>query len=107
MMKGKIHTKFIQEGGRPAERKVIAVCDGELLGKVYEEGERILDLVKYRSFYDGERVTIEKLGEMLKNATNINLVGENTIVAASKFIKIDKANVRKIKGVPHLLVYYV
>ena len=35
--------------------KLIAVCDEELLGKRYEEGNKELDLVRYSDFYRGER----------------------------------------------------
>ncbi|MFH1443752.1 MAG: DUF424 family protein [Candidatus Micrarchaeota archaeon] len=87
------------------ERRVVAICDKELLGKVFEEGELVLDLQKYRSFYEGESVTVAEVGKMVEGAGNINLVGKKAIAAASKNIEIDKRMVRKIGGVPHLQIY--
>ncbi|MFH1750490.1 MAG: DUF424 family protein [Candidatus Micrarchaeota archaeon] len=106
-MKGKIHRKFIMEGGRQSERRIVAICDAELLGNVFEEGDLILDLKKYRSFYEGERVTVAKVIEMVQSSGNINLVGKKAIAAASKAIAIDEKSIMKIKGVPHLQIYQV
>ncbi|MFH0971424.1 MAG: DUF424 domain-containing protein [Candidatus Micrarchaeota archaeon] len=107
MIKAKIHTKIFFEGSRQVERKIVAICDSDLLGKVFEQGERVLDLQKYRSFYEGEFVSEKKVGEMLKDAANINLVGEKAIIAAGKVLKIEKKSVLKIKGVPHLQIYRI
>ncbi len=107
MIKVKTHRKFISEGGRLVERKVVAMCDASLLGKVFEEGEMVLDLEKYRSFYNGESASIAEIGKILENATSINLVGKETIAAAGKYLKIEERNIRRIKGVPHLQIYRV
>lgn len=95
------------EGGRQVEKRVVAICDADLLGKVFEQGDLVLDLQKYRSFYDGEKVSEEGVAKMLEGAMSYNLVGKKSIAAATKVLKIDIKGVKKIKGVPHLQVYYV
>ncbi len=106
-MRGKVHRKIIMEGDRQDVREIVAICDAELLGKVFEEGEMVLDLDKYRSFYDGERVDEKGVAKMLEGAGNINLVGKKTIAAASKSLNINEKNVKKIGGVPHLQIYNI
>ena len=105
-MKAKIHEKTISEGGREAKRTVLAVCDSELLGKVFEDGDFVLDLAKYRSFYDGEEVSEAEAERLIRNATSINLVGEKSIAAAKKALGIKASGARKIAGIPHLQIYY-
>ena len=89
------------------EKRIVAICDADLLGKVFEEGERVLDLQKYRSFYEGEMVTEKGVAELLEGAMSYNLVGKKSIAAAGKVIRIDPKSVMKIGGIPHLQVYFV
>ncbi len=107
MISAKVHVRPVVGSGRPSIRRIVAACDAELLGKVFREGEMVLDLKKYRSFYDGEKVTEGELAVLLKDAENINLVGKKTIAAAGKRINVDSAGVRKIKGIPHLQIYFM
>jgi hypothetical protein len=107
MIKGKLHQTTRYEGGREVIKRVVAICDADLLGKVFEEGELVLDLQKYRSFYDGETLNEKKIAGILDGATSVNLVGKKTIDIAGKYYKIEPNAVKKIKGVPHLQIYYV
>lgn len=103
-MRAKVHCRKDSTG---RELKVVAVCDKELLGKVFGEGGCVLDLKSYASFYDGAGVTEDKAVELIRNAENLNLVGKKAVAAAGKAIEIDAKSVRKIAGVPHLQVYSV
>lgn len=103
-MHAKIHNKRYPDG---SSRTVIAACDAHLLGKVLQgEGENILDLKTYRSFY-GEKVSAERLLEMLEGAQNLNLVGEKVIGIAAKVLPVDPKKAKMIGGVPHVQVYRV
>ncbi len=84
---------------------VLALCDSELLGKVFESGDLVLDLKKYRAFYDGEKASEKTVVESLAGAANVNAVGERSVALACKALGVSKAGVRKIGGVPHLQVY--
>ena len=106
-MYAKLHERTIMESGRPAVRRILAACDAELLGRVFREGDAVLDLQKYRSFYEGGKVTQGELAVLLKESVNINLVGKKTIAVAGKCMKLSPAGVKKIGGVPHLQIYFV
>ncbi|MFH1199826.1 MAG: DUF424 family protein [Candidatus Micrarchaeota archaeon] len=106
-MYAKVHQRTIMESGRPVTRKIVAVCDAALLGKVFRQGELVLDLQKYRSFYAGEKVTQGRLALLLADAPNVNLVGPKAIAAAALAMKINPARAKTIGGVPHLQVYRV
>ena len=107
MISAKVHERTIIESGRPVTRRIVAACDAELLGRVFRDGEVILDLQKYRSFYDGGKVSEGELAVLLAGAKNINLVGKKTIAVAGKCLEVNPAGVRKIKGIPHLQIYLV
>ncbi len=91
-------------GGRVL--RVVAVCDEELVGKVFREGGRELDLRKYAAFYKGRVVGEGEVVELIRGAENVNLVGERAVAAAEKALG-SRAGVRRIAGVPHLQVYRV
>ncbi|MFH1248659.1 MAG: DUF424 family protein [archaeon] len=86
-------------------RKIIAVCDSELLGKKIEEGNMQLDMQE--SFYGGdekdEKEIIELLSDLYRDDATFNLVGEQTINTAIKSGIIDEIGVMKIQGVPYAL----
>lgn len=87
---------------------VLAICDAELLGNVYKEGKAVLDLKKYRSFFEGETIedNKEKLNEMISEADSINAVGEESIrILAER--GFDTSSVRQVQKIPHLQVYKI
>lgn len=86
---------------------IVALCDKDLLGKVFTEGEKTLDLKAYRSFYEGNAVSEIEVLELLKNAENVNIVGEKSIGVIQKALGAKKASVKKIGGVPHLQFYRI
>jgi len=85
---------------------IVAICDSELLGKRFEEGEFQIDVKD--SFYGGERKTeeevIEIMQEMLAEDATFNIVGKKSTQAALKAGIIDKKAIGKIKGIPFTLV---
>jgi len=82
---------------------VLAACDDRLIGKRFEEKDLVLDVRE--SFYRGELVDEDRLSEMLTDASNINLVGEQTIRTAKKSKLVDK--VGRINGVPYAIIFKV
>ncbi len=84
---------------------IVAVCDEELVGKVLREGERVLDLSKYSSFYVGELATEEEAWGIMKDATSLNLVGKKAVGLAIKKKLAKKGDAMTVQGVPHLQVY--
>ena len=87
-------------------RKVIAICDAELLGKKFEQGN--MQLLVEEQFFGGEKMHEKKVVELMKDAmkddATFNLVGRRTIATALKAGIIEKEGILKIKDVPHALV---
>ena len=88
-----------------AYRKVIAICDADLLGKKFIDGERQLDVKE--SFYSGEVMDKEKAVEIIKceaaDDSTFNLVGKEAISAAIEAGIIAKEGVMKLQGIPFAL----
>ena len=78
---------------------LVAACDEGLLGKTFEEGELRLEVSE--RFYGGEKVEARMLVEVLALATIGNLVGEETVEAASGAGLVDPECVIRVQGVPH------
>ncbi|MBD3361435.1 DUF424 family protein [Candidatus Woesearchaeota archaeon] len=81
-------------------RTIVAVCDDELLGKKFEQDGKQLDLAS--DFYNGDKYTDKQLvGDMIRNADVINLVGTISVSLGIEEGLIDKENVINIDGIPH------
>ncbi|MBS3070896.1 DUF424 family protein [Candidatus Pacearchaeota archaeon] len=90
-------------------RDIVAVCDEDLLGKKFYEGNFQLDIKE--SFFNGKdslELNEEKLVEFLKQMSvedaTFNIVGENSIKSAIKAGIISENQVRKISGTPFTIV---
>jgi hypothetical protein len=87
-------------------RDVIAICDEELIGKVFEEDNCILDLKE--SFYNGENVDEEKIMNIIqfhsREDATFNIVGEKSIAVAIKTGIVSKEEIKTIQGIPFALV---
>lgn len=86
-------------------RKIVAVCDSELLGKYFEEGNRQLDI--NRDFFGGEKKSKEQAIEMLrffaKEDSIFNIAGKESVDAALKAGIISKKGVMSVQKVPFAL----
>lgn len=87
-------------------RDIVAVCDSDLIGEKFEEGEIQLDVKE--DFYKGEEVSYEKaveiMRDMAKEDATFNIVGEEAVEAAIEAGIIDEGAVRKVEGVSFSLV---
>lgn len=81
------------------DRTVVALCDKNLIGKRIEDKKLRLDITE--RFYKGEERIESDIIEILKDATNLNIVGKKSIELALKSGVITKENIIKIKGIPH------
>ncbi len=84
-------------------RLILAVCDPELVGLVFEDKNKVLDLS--RSFYRGDLTPNNVVESLMKEAYIMNLVGERSIKLALDNHLISKDFIFKIKNVPY--AYYV
>ncbi len=78
--------------------KLIALCDSDILDKVFEEGNRQLDLSA--NFFKGVEVSEKELEILLKDCYIINAAGKKSIrfLIDKKFV--GKENILEIKGIP-------
>lgn len=87
-------------------RDVVAICDSNLLGKKYEEGQFQLDVRE--GFYKGEEMDEKGVRKiilkMLKEDATFNIVGEESVSVATNLGLIQKEGIKKIQGIPFAMV---
>jgi len=86
-------------------KKLVSVCDAELLGKKFEEKDFQLDLTG--NFYKGEQTSEEKLVQLLKGAYVVNLVGKESVEFGIKKGFVKRESVKSVADVPHAEVFMV
>jgi len=84
------------------ERKIIAICDEDLIGKTFEEND--LQLQVSERFYKGEKTSESKILEEIKEADYVNIVGKNSINFGIKNKLILKSNIILIQKIPHTIL---
>ena len=81
------------------ERKIVAVCDEELLDKKFEEKDHLLEISN--RFYNGEKKSKEEIIPIIKEAHIVNLVGKKAVQLGIESKIIDKNNIKTVKNIPH------
>ena len=93
----KIHSSY---------RDVVAICDSELLGKTFEEGNRCLTL--HENFFKGEEKSDDDVLDIIEKGSyddyTFNIVGEKSVNLALKSGLIKPEGVFYIQSVPIALV---
>jgi len=90
-----------------AYRDIVSICDTDIIGKSFEEGNRILDVKE--NFFKGEEINEEKLVKLIKEISSttdatFNIAGKESVEAALKAGIIDSSGIKTIQGVPFALV---
>ena len=80
-------------------KRVVALCDKDILGKKVEEGSLQLDLTG--NFYKGIECGEEEILEELSRDCFLNAVGKKTTDFCVKNGIVMKENILKISGIPH------
>ncbi len=78
---------------------LVAVCDKEIIGRKFQEGELTLRLES--DFYKGSDASESEVKEALSCATIANIAGEKAIACAVECGCVDPDTVIFIEGVPH------
>ena len=89
---------------------VVAMCDESLIERVLSEGEILLDIKIYSSFYKGELVNRQRAIEIISQRNDVysaNIVGKESIEIALETGIIEKDNVKKVSKVPYAHAYKV
>ncbi len=84
---------------------MLNICDADLVGKKISEKNLQVDISKN---YYGEKIVEKNEAEnLLKNSSVINMVGKETIsVSMNRGIGSEKG-IKKVSGVPFLIVYKI
>ncbi|TLX83835.1 MAG: DUF424 domain-containing protein [Thaumarchaeota archaeon] len=83
--------------------RMLNICDSNLVGKILKESELTLNI--NRSYF-AERVVEENEAEdLLRKSSVINMVGKETIALSLKIGIGSSKGVKKIDGIPFLLVF--
>jgi len=87
-------------------RDVVAVCDSEILGKVFEERKFQLDVKE--NFFKGEEMNEEQIIRIMQKMKDedatFNIIGEKSTNTALKAGIISKEGIKKIDNIPFALV---
>jgi hypothetical protein len=82
-----------------AAEVMVAACDVDVAGKVFETDE--LHLEVKQDFYCGDAVPLSECDQVLSEATILNLVGERIVNKAIELGLVNPHNVLRIGGTVH------
>jgi hypothetical protein len=89
---------------------IVAMCDYDLIEKVLEEGNIVIDINSYKDFYKGAMVDSKKAQDMimeLDNVASANVIGKESVEAALSCGIISKNGIMKVAKVPYAHSYSV
>jgi len=85
-----------------AYRKIVALCDSELIGRTFSEDNRQIEIKP--NFFKGEEKTekeiIKILTELEKEDATFNIVGEESVRTALKAGIISEEGIMRIQNIP-------
>lgn len=90
---------FCFRAHRHPKETVIAVCDEEILGKTFAEGE--LHITVNPGFYGGDVIDEAELRSRIGSFTILNVVGNRAVAIAIEEGIVDADSVIVIGGVKH------
>jgi hypothetical protein len=93
---------FLKIHRSPGSGDIVAVCDRELLNTTISHGTMKVPISEY--FYGTRKVTEAEVQEALKNADNINLMGERAVSIAIGMNLITRSECIMIGIVPHAVI---
>ena len=80
-------------------KKIVAVCDEELIGKKLKEKNIQLDLSS--EFYNGKKKSEEDILKFFDDAYIVNLVGKKAVNLGKKAGIVLEENIIYVKKTPH------
>jgi len=87
-------------------RNIVAVCDSELVGKSFEDGNKRLDVRE--SFYKDREIAEKELLELMNDFARedaiFNIVGKKAVETALKAGIISKEGIKHVSNIPFALV---
>jgi hypothetical protein len=81
------------------EGLLVAVCDDDVLGETFEDGD--VSLTVSEEFYGGDEVDEQAVVESLARATVANIVGTKAVELAIREGFVEEANVLDVETTRH------
>ncbi|MFC2154423.1 DUF424 domain-containing protein [Candidatus Altiarchaeota archaeon] len=91
MFSVKVHTE--------GEDNLVAVCDKEILGKTFSQGD--LEFRVKESFYGGDILDLAETLELISKASNVNLVGNRIVDEILSKGLLNQECILEVAGVKH------
>jgi uncharacterized protein len=92
-------TKVISASGN----LMLNICDPELVDKTLQDGNTKIKINP--NYYSERDVDEHEAKNLLKKCSSINMVGEKTILLATSLGIGSEKSIRRIEGVPFLIVF--
>ncbi len=89
---------------------VVAVCEKEIFGKKFEEGDLVLDLTTAFYFEEGKTIEtgdVELIVEKVREAFTSNIVGNSIVDALLERGIIKRSGVKSIAGVKYAMTFKI
>ncbi len=91
-----------------AKGRIVAMCDEELMGKVFKDGKVELDLKTYGGFYKGELISEEKAKSQIDDSVySANVVGERSVKLLMDANLVTESEVKTVQGVRFVHLFRV
>ena len=85
-----------------SEGVLLVVTDSEIIGKLFEEGKKQIDLTS--EFYKWERKSKEHARELIKASRHVHLTGKQAVALGVKLGLVNPGRVLVVQGIPHATV---
>ena len=92
----------VHQDQRRKERQVFAICDANLIGKTIQDGDHKIEITE--RFYKGIEFSKKEIIDFMRESSNLNIVGKESIQLAIDNDILDKDTIKKIKGIPMAIV---
>ncbi len=89
-------------------KTICAICDFDVLGKVFEENERVLDVDV--DFFGGEKAGLKEIKEIsnhIRQSHTSNIIGNHIITELIKNGSLKASAVKEISGIKHAMVFKI
>jgi len=92
-------SKLIESSGN----RILNICDIDLLDKIIKDGKTEIKISS--NYYSKNTIDDVEAEYLLEKCTSANMVGENTISLSLKLGIGSKNGIRRIDGVPFLIIF--
>jgi len=84
---------------------VVAVCDRELINRRIRHGD--IEIHISETFYGTTPAGEDEVSKAIRDADNINIIGERAVAVAARLGLIDPSGCLMIGGIPHAQIFRV